>query len=279
MQFTTARSRRESSQAPRAKTRKRFRNDRIREEPVLLTIAMAPLRAGQRSYRFLSSIKGFGVVASIMTCYCAGLSIEAIYVATPVVRSMAVGEVYSEAQKAARRFIPKPYVLDGAELGRISPLPNIQRLLVNEHLQWLPRWIRGHVASDYWTIWNEPGVLFIAVCVALTIQRFEGMIWRKRDLKELKAEFEAMNQVKQVEASEDAVVAAAVKATEYNAYGMGGIVGTFCSVVVLYGLEFSAFFGSFSGSGSFGVNTVYGVLTIFGFELFDRLSDDVKERG
>ncbi|MEO1426700.1 MAG: helix-turn-helix domain-containing protein, partial [Pseudomonadota bacterium] len=76
------------------------------------------------------------------------------------------------------------YVNDGAELGRLNPWPNVQRTVLQNYFQWMPMWIKGRVASDYWTVWNQPGILVLAAVFAITIQRFEGMIWRKKSTNE-----------------------------------------------------------------------------------------------
>lgn len=255
----------------------------IRDEHVLVSIVMSPLRGGQRAYRHLSSVKGFGIIASLMTVYCAGLSIESLMVSIPstmrrgeyagIERSRA-GKAQLESIRRQRRFIPKPYVDDGAELGRLNPWPNIQRAILTEYFQWLPLWIRGRVASDYWTVWSAPATFALAAVFAITIQRFEGMIWRKKSSQDTYREFIQANAHKQVQADPKAIALAQYKAQQHNSQGIGGVVGTFVAVVLLYGLEIAAFVGSFAGAGSWVVNTIYAGLNIFGFEVFDRMGDD-----
>lgn len=268
---TPEQNKKQNNQKNNSKTEKSFSNPHIRDEHVLISIGMAPLRGLQRSYRHLSSVKGFGIVASLMTCYCAGLSIEAIFIATPT--ALRQGN-YTEEVRRNRRFIPKPYVDDGASLGRLSPIPNIQRAVLQRYFQWLPYWIRGRTENPYWTVWNEPAILSLSVVIALVIQRFEGMIWRKKSPKQTKAEFWQANNQKRVQASADAIALAAYKAQQHNTQGMGGILGTFFAVVCLYGLEIAAFAGSFAGGAGWVVNAIYAALTIGGFEIFDRMSED-----
>ncbi len=256
---------------------------KIRDEHVLVSLTMCLPRGIQGGYRYLSSVKGFGIIASAMTLYCAGLSIESIMVSMPA--AMRTGE-YSEVargttsdrvietMKRERRFIPKPYVDDGAELGRLSPIPNLQRAVLQNYFQWLPMWVKGRATSDYWTVWNQPGILLLAAAFAITIQRFEGMIWRKRSIEQTKAEFLEANKQKEVVADPSAIALAHYKASQHNSQGMGGVVGTFLAVTLLYGIEIAAFVGSFAGSGSWMVNVIYGFLNICGFELFDRIGDD-----
>ena len=255
----------------------------VRDEHVLVSIVMSPLRGGQQAYRYLSSVKGFGIIASLMTVYCAGLSIESLMVSMPsslrmgdysgIARGRA-GKPQLEAIRRERRFIPKPYVDDGAELGRLNPWPNIQRTILQNYFQWLPLWIKGNVASPYWTVWNQPAILALATVFAITIQRFEGMIWRKKSTQETFKEFIEANAQKQVAADPKAIALAQYKAQQHNSQGLGGIVGTFVAVVLLYGLEIAAFAGSFAGAGSWVVNTIYAGLNIFGFEVFDRMGED-----
>ena len=273
------RSRRERRESRRGRRRSRqeTRNTKapvVRDEHVLVSIAVAPFRFCQRSYRHLSSIRGFGIIASVMTVYCAGLSVETIMVSIPRATQR---EGYTEEVRRTRRFIPKPYVDDGAELGRLNPLPNLQRAVLQKYFTWLPMWIRGNIQSDYWTVWNEPGILLLSVVVAITIQKFEGMIWRKKSFKTTREEFEEANSIKNVEADSRSIALAHYKAQQHNQQGTGSILGTFFAIVVLYGLEIAAFVGSFAGAGSWAINAVYGFLTIAGFEVFDRQSDDAPE--
>lgn len=243
----------------------------VKDEDVLVALCMAPLRGLQRSYRHLSSVKGFGIVATVASVYCLGLSVETIYVAIP--SAISPGQ-YSESAKAERRFIPKPFVSDGAKLARLNPWPNIQHSLLQPFVGWLPEFVKGSIeASKPYTIWDEPGLLFLSFTVAITIQRFEGLIWRRKSYRATLIEFQMANQMKQVQANPEAIALAQYKASQHNSQGLGGLIGTFFAVVVLYGMEIAAFLGSFAGSGNWAVNMVYGMLTIGGFEVFDRLGD------
>lgn len=269
-------SKTEKSADPNRRNRsKRFHNSKIRDEHVLVSIGMAPLRWTQTGYRHLSSVKGFGIVATIMSAYCAGLSVEAIYIATPSV-FIEQGE-YTEESRRSRRFIPKPYVNDGAELGRINPLPNLQRAVLQRYFSWLPYWIKGGAIGSYRTIWDEPAILFLSVIGAVVIQRFEALIWRKKSVSTTRAEFYQANSTKVVKADSDAIALAHYKANQHNRQGTGSMLGTFLAVVMLYGLEIGAFLGSFSGGVGWVIHSIYGFLTIAGFEVFDRMADDCEE--
>lgn len=246
----------------------------VRDEHILTSLGMAPFRGGQRAYRHLSGIKGSGIIATLMSVYCAGLSIESIMVATPAAFSQISGADYTEAMRRSRRFLPKPYVADGSQLGRLSPIPNLQNAVLQKYFSWLPYWIKGKVQADYWTVWNEPGILALSVVVALMIQRFEGLIWRKKTTEQTRFEFIKANAQKKVAADPDAIALATYKAQQHNRQGAGGVVGTFMAVVILYGIEIAGFFGSFSGAGNFVINAIYGGLTICGFELFDRMAEE-----
>ena len=258
------------SQRRRSRSRSRPRQTHEPDEHMALTLGMAPFRAVRNSVRFLTSVPGFGVVATLASCYCFALSVAAIFVATP---RAVYWESYTAAMQAERRFVPKPYVNDGAELGRLNPLPTLQRAVLSRYFQWLPLWIRGNVATPYYTVWDSPGVLVLSVLVAIIIQRFESILWRKRSREETLTEFYEANAVKQVTADPKAIVLAELKAREHNAQGLGSVVGTFLAMSVLYGLEIIAFFGSFTGAGHWLANTIYGFLTICGYEAFDRMTD------
>lgn len=250
------------------------KNKVVRDEHALITVGLAPFRGLSAAYSYLSSVKGSGIVATFMSLYCAGLSIEAVFVATPSAISKISGLEYTEDMRRQRRFMPKPHVNDGAELGRLNPWPNIQRAVLQKYFTWLPYWIRGRVASNYWTVWNSTGVLFLSITIALIIQNWEGRIWRKKPYTQTKGEFDEANSQKRVNADPNAIALAAYRAQQHNQQGMGGVLGTFIAVTCLYGLEIAAFFGSFSGAGSFVVNTVYSFLTICGFEIFEKMKEE-----
>jgi hypothetical protein len=243
----------------------------IRNEHVLTALAMAPFRWCQRGYRHFSSADGVGILSTLLCVYCAGLSIEAVMVAIP--GGITRGE-YTEEMRRERRFVPKPYVNDGARLDRLNPIPTIQRAVLEKYFSWLPLWIRGGAQEPYWTVWQQPGILILAVVAALTIQHYEGKIFRKRSIKQTLKNFNETNKIKQVKADPQAIAVAEYHARQHNAQGTGSVMGTFFAVVLLYGIEIAAFAGSFSGAGSWVINAVYGFLTIAGFEVFDRMGDD-----
>jgi len=138
-------------------------------------------------------------------------------------------------------------------------------------------WIRGGAQQPYWTVWQQPGILALSVVIALVIQRFEAMVLRKKSINKTRQEFQEANSVKKVEADPRAIAVSIYHAKKHNLQGTGSVVGTFVAVVILYGLEIAAFVGSFSGSGSWVINSVYGFLAIGGFEVFDRMGDAPEE--
>lgn len=238
------------------------------KEHILTAVAAAPFRTVQRCYKHLSG-GGFGLVAAFLTAYCAGLSIESVYVSTPAF----VGD--SQRASEELRFIPKPYVDDGARFGRISPISVRWDFMGS----WLnpfesPKWpVKWNGSS----IWNNPGVLVLAIAVALTIQQFEAMVLRRKSFQQTKKEFDKANSKKKVTADKAAVAEAKIKAAQVNSHGTGGLLLKTLGVVGVYSLEICAFAASFAGAG-FAVSLVYGFLTIAGFEVFDYLAADADER-
>lgn len=240
-----------------------------RKEHILTASAMAPFRWASNAYGSLSG-PGFKTVATIMSVYCAGLSVESIRVAT----SSYMGDQQLTPEEI--RFMPKPFVDDGARLGRLSPVPNIQRFAVN-YVPFMPSWVENRVASQKWTVWNEPGLLILAVVVALTIQRFEAMVLRRRKAETLKRQFDKANSVRKVKADKEAIAIARVKQAQYNNYGTQGLLIKTLGVVGVYGLELFSFLNSFAGGAGAGASLVYGFLVIFGYEVFDYLGADAEE--
>ena len=239
------------------------------KEHILTAVLMAGPRAFQRSYGSLSG-PGFNIVATGMSCYCALLSVESLFVAVPNV----LGDRTQPAEDV--RFVPKFYVDDGAQLGRLSPVPNMQRFAFN-HLPMVPDWVTGSIASDKWTVWDSPGLLLMSVMAALVIQRFEAMVLRRKPASVVRAKFEQANRLKRVTADKDSLAEAKVRARQYNSYGTGNLLIKTIGVTGVYALELCAFLGSFAGSVAFPVTLTYGFLTIFGSEIFDLLGKEAAD--
>ena len=239
------------------------------KEHILTAVLMAGPRAFQRSYGSLSG-PGFNIVATGMSCYCALLSVESLFVAVPNV----LGDRTQAAEEV--RFVPKFYVNDGAQLGRLSPVPNMQRFAV-KHLPMVPDWVKGSIASEKWTVWDNPGLLLMSVMAALVIQRFEAMVLRRKPASVVRAKFEQANRLKRVRADKDSLAEAKVRARQYNSYGTGNLLIKTIGVTGVYALELCAFLGSFAGSVAFPVTLTYGFLTIFGSEIFDLLGKEAAD--
>ena len=239
------------------------------KEHILTAVMMAGPRGFQRAYGSLSG-PGFNIVATGMSVYCALLSVESLFVAVPNV----LGDRTQPAEDV--RFVPKFYVNDGAQLGRISPLPNMQRFAFN-HLPMVPDWVVGSAASDKWTVWNSPGLLLMSLMAALVIQRFEAMVLRRKPASVVRAKFEKANRLKRVRADKDSLAEAKVRARQYNSYGTGNLLIKTIGVTGVYALELCAFLGSFAGSVAFPVTLTYGFLTIFGYEIFELLGKEAQD--
>lgn len=242
-----------------------------RDEHVLVSIAMSPFRWTQRTYRHLSSRNGVGIVGSLLCAYCVALSVEALYIAIP---NMVAPGTYTEEVKASKRFVLKPWVDDGADFGRM--LPPVRQVAYRITPGWVPSFIRGD-GSYRWTIWHQPGALALALLGALIIQYYEAKIWRKRSVQETLEKFREANGIKKVEADPKAIAVAQYHAQQHNIQGTGSVTGTFLAVVALYGSELAAFGGSFAGSSNGLVTVLYAFLTICGFEVFDRISQEGQE--
>lgn len=259
----------------------------IKDDNVLIAIGAAPFRVVTRTYRYLSSVPGFALIAHVATTYCALLSIESVMVAMPVnypIRAdFATKADYKEEVelvKRQRRFVPKFAVNDGADVRRLLPIANIHNLLVNEvtkEWDWMPEFITARAKSDFWTVWNNPALFVLAASAAITIQRFEAVFLRKRATEATRAKFDEANKIKRVEADPKAIAVAAIRAEEHNRQGMGEIGIGYTGITLLYVAEIAAFLGSFSGSGNIIINLFYGLLTVAGFELFDRFTGDEIE--
>lgn len=260
------------------------------DEPAVASMFMAAPRGVVRGWRYLTSKRGFGIVATCLSFMSIGLSIETIYVATPQVIPEAGGATFmggqfrvddlradgfTEEMKMHRRFIPKPYVYDGAQIMRLNPVPTIRRAFLIDK-EFLPIWVKGN-GDYYWTVWDEPVLMLISILVAIVIQRFESMIWNKKSRKECLEEFNAANQEIKVAADPKAIAIAQQKARQANSYGLGGMIGTGLAIVGLYTLEFAAFVASFNKGTNFIFIVIYGGMTIFGFEVFDRLAEIPKQ--
>lgn len=236
------------------------------KEHIIEAVVAAPFRTVHKTYKHLSG-GGFGLIAAMLSAYCAGLSIESIYVATPSF----IGD--EQRTQEELRFIPKPYVEDGAKLGRLSP--------VVFQLDFMGSWVnplespKGPVKWNAGSIWENPGVLVLAIAVSLTIQQFEQMVLRRKSFQQTKASFDDANGKKRVTADKNAVAEAKLAAARVNNHGTGTLLIKTLGVSAVYALEAAAFASSFAGAG-FAISIVYGFLTIAGFEVFDLLSEEGK---
>lgn len=213
------------------------------------------------------------ILKPLMLSYCALLSIETIYVALPVAGRAIGGESYTTELKAQDlRFAPKAFISDGADITRLSPLPNLQRAAVD--LLPLPAPLKTRLATDKVTVWDLWPQLLLAVAIAMVIQSVEAWAWRKASPSAAKADFYKFNAIKKVTASRDAVAVAHLKAKQYNQYGTGGATIRFSLMLMLYALEFGAFKASFIPGAKLWATVVYGLLTVFGWEVTIRLFED-----
>lgn len=243
------------------------------QEGAVTALVMYLPRKISNGYKYASGRSGgIRILKPIALTYCALLAVESLYISTPAIKNALSGSDAVQVDKRDMRFVWKPFIDDGADMSRLSPLPNISRVTTN----WLPipTFIKSRIASSQETVWNNWGEFIAAATLALLIQYIEALVWRKVTEKQSRDEFNKFNDIKKVTASKDSVAVARLKAAQHNQYGSGNTAIRFFMVVILYLLEIGAFRTSFGAAGALWAQVVYGFLTVFGFEVFDRMFDE-----
>lgn len=276
----------------------------------------APFHYFNGFWRWGSSNRGALIFFGILKTYSVSLGIEALVVAFPPELPAGQTEWTAETREAAnrdRRFVPKPYVNDGAKLGRINPFPPIANavnsLLLDNLTQDAEPTLKEEsnplkltfnaakaaaadavdsakdealsAASDKamldteQNLWvNSPSLLVLSIVGCLIIQNIESKPLRKGSIEDTRKKFEKTNKEKRAKPASDAIPLANVQAAEVNSYGLGKVGWTFLGVALVYAAELIAFAQSFSTGAAGGVKLLYLFLTVFGFEICEAATND-----
>ncbi|MBD1871977.1 hypothetical protein H6F75_00635 [Nodosilinea sp. FACHB-131] len=219
---------------------------------------------------------GLKFVAYTMSVGCMILSTETVYTALPLSQSAQTHGIENP------RALPKPGIPDGADIAQLNPIPMALTTMgatANFATGWLP-FGTNFKPNKQWTVWGDPNwyaALAIALAIggveAMAIRRMQGT-WEKRYAK-----FQKLNSRKVPDLSPSAVIAARAARAELQLEGTDGYVGVFLLIIMVYGVEFYAFFRSISGLQlPFFTMAVYALINVFGFELAWSIAQQADEK-
>jgi hypothetical protein len=207
---------------------------------------------------------GFQFLAYTMAVGSLVLSSETVYVAMPLSQSAEQSGITNP------RALPKPGIDDGANIAYLNPFPmffNTLKVTSNFATSWLP-FRTSFKLSPKWTLWGDFN-WYMAIAIAAAIGGVEAMAIRRieRSWEHKSAKFQRLNSRQVPDLSPNAILAAKAARAELVAEGVGDYAFIAALIVMVYGVEFYAFFRSVTGIEIPGFTlTIYALINVFGFE-------------
>jgi hypothetical protein len=220
---------------------------------------------------WLTSNRGGKAIVGILALYCAGLSVEAWYVTMPKL----VGDRSGEN----RKFMPKPFIDDGADLGLINPLnalPVLWDAALGVFEAMLPFYLRGAAPTPVRCVWLD-WRFYIALMVSVSLQLWQAKALRSLSISDRQKKAVELQQYKRMSLDPKALDIANAKTSEYNQSLMGKRRTNGAMIFLSYLVELGTGFASITGSRGVGILTagVYCIIQAFGFEvMMNQLEDD-----
>jgi len=220
---------------------------------------------------WLTSNQGGKAVIGVMAIYCAGLSVEAWYVTLP--------RVAGQRTEENRKFMPKPFIDDGADLGLLNPLnaiPVIWDMAMGVLQSMLPFVIKGAAPAPVRCVWLD-WRFYIALLVSVSLQLWQAKALRSLSIGDRQRKAVELSQYKRMSLDPKSLDIANAKASEYNQSLMGKRRANGMMIFLSYAVELGTGFVSITGSRGVGILTagVYCIIQAFGFEvLMNQLEDD-----
>lgn len=234
------------------------------------------LTAPAKVLGWLTGNRGGRAMIGVMAAYCAGLSIEAWYVTMP---NLAQGKA---AQAENRKFMPKPFIDDGADLGLLNPFRAIE-VMWNEGMKVLTSLIPFITKP---TVANAPSVVrcvwldwrfYCAIGVSMALQLWQAKMLRSLSIEARKQQAQDLSQHKKMKLDPNSLDIANAKVAEYNGSRMGKRRANGVMIFLSYAVEMGTGFGSILGAQGVGIITagIYSIIQAFGFEfMHNQLADD-----
>ncbi|MCY7283699.1 MAG: hypothetical protein LH679_09685 [Cyanobacteria bacterium CAN_BIN43] len=219
---------------------------------------------------WLTSNRGGKAIVGILALYCAGLSVEAWYVTLP--------QVAGQRTEENRKFMPKPFIDDGADLGLLNPLnaiPAIWDMAMGVLQSMLPFVVRGAAPTAVRCVWLD-WRFYVAVLVSVSLQLWQAKALRSLSIDARRLKAHELSQYKRMTLDPQSLEIANVKASEYNQSLMGKRKANGAMIFLSYLVELGTGFASITGSRGVGILTagVYCLISAFGFEVMMNQLDD-----
>lgn len=233
--------------------------------------AIAVATAPAKLMAWLTSHRGGKVLVGVLAAYCAGLSVEAWYVTLP----NATGQRTEEN----RKFMPKPFIDDGADLGLLNPiraLPTLWDSAMGVLQAVLPFQLKGATPAAVRCVWLD-WRFYVALMVSLSLQLWQAKALRSLTIDQRQRKAQQLQGYKKMSLDPKSLDIANAKVAEYNQSLMGKRRANGAMIFLSYAVELGTGFSSITQSRGIGILTagVYCIIQAFGFEvMINQLEDD-----
>jgi hypothetical protein len=219
---------------------------------------------------WVTSNKGGKAVVGLLAIYCAGLSVEAWYVTLP--------NLAGRQENENRKFMPKPFIDDGADLGLLNPiraLPVMWDAAMGVFQSMLPFVVKGAAPSPVRCVWLD-WRFYIATMVSVSLQLWQAKALRSLTIDDRQRKAQELTQYKRMSLDPKALDIANAKVSEYNQSLMGKRRANGMMIFLSYAVELGTGFASITGSRGVGILTagIYCIIQAFGFEVMMNQLDD-----
>jgi hypothetical protein len=210
-----------------------------------IAIATAPAKL----MAWLTSHRGGKVLVGVLAAYCAGLSVEAWYVTLP----NATGRRTEEN----RKFMPKPFIDDGADLGLLNPiraLPTLWDSAMGVLQAVLPFQLKGATPAAVRCVWLD-WRFYVALMVSLSLQLWQAKALRSLTIDQRQRKAQELQGYKKMSLDPKSLDIANAKVAEYNQSLMGKRRANGLMIFLSYAVELGTGFSSITQSRGIGILT------------------------
>jgi hypothetical protein len=223
---------------------------------------------------WLTGNVGGRAVIGVLALYCAALSVESWYVAMPILANQ-------PGAKENRKFVPKPFIGDGADLGLLSPGPvidyawdtamNVLHTMLPFQLKAPPR----TYADCVWLDWR----FYVAAAASFALQMWQARALRSLSISDRRQKALALAGHKKMALDPNSLAIAQARALEYNASLTGRRTANGAMIFLSYAVELGTGWVSVSQATGIGILTagIYCIIQAFGFEVMLNQLEDQSE--
>jgi hypothetical protein len=235
-----------------------------------IAIATAPAKC----MAWLTSHRGGKVLVGVLAVYCAGLSVESWYSTMPT--------VMGDRTEENRKFLPKPFINDGADLGLLNPLraiPTLWDAAMGVLQAVLPFELKGATPAAVKCVWLD-WRFYVALLASLCLQMWQAKALRSLTIAQRQRKAQELQGFKKMSLDPKALDIANIKANEYNQSLMGKRRANGMMIFLSYAVELGTGFASITQSKGIGILTagIYCIIQAFGFEVMvNQLEGDEPE--